>query len=78
MSLSQVSVRRPVLMTVMAIGVVLLGLYGASTLGVRKFPNVDSPIITVRTTYSGANAAVVESEVTEVLEAHGIQYKIFY
>lgn len=68
MSLSQVSVRRPVLMTVMAIGVVLLGLYGASTLGVRKFPNVDSPIITVRTTYSGANAAVVESEVTEVLE----------
>ena len=68
MSLSQVSVRRPVLMTVMAIGVVLLGLYGTSTLGVRKFPNVDSPIITVRTTYSGANAAVVESEVTEVLE----------
>ncbi len=68
MSLSQVSVRRPVLMTVMAIGVILLGLYGAFTLGIRKFPNVDSPIITVRTNYSGANAAVVESEVTEVLE----------
>ncbi len=68
MSLSQVSVRRPVLMTVMAIGVMLLGLYGISTLGVRKFPNADSPIITVRTSYSGANAAVVESEVTEVLE----------
>ena len=68
MSLSQVSVKRPVLMTVMAIGVILLGLYSMLTLGVRKYPSVDSPIITVHTTYSGANAAVVETEVTEILE----------
>ena len=68
MSLAQVSVRRPVLMTVLAIGTVLLGLFGAMSLGVREYPNVDSPIITVSTNYSGANAAVVEAEVTEILE----------
>jgi multidrug efflux pump subunit AcrB len=68
MSLAQVSVRRPVLMTVLAIGTVLLGLFGAMNLGVREYPNVDSPIITVSTNYSGANAAVVEAEVTEILE----------
>src|SRR5574344_992786 len=68
MSLAQTSIHRPVLMTVLALGTVLLGLFGAMHLGVRKYPNVDSPGITVRTTYSGANAAVVEAEVTEVLE----------
>ncbi|MDR1760655.1 MAG: efflux RND transporter permease subunit [Fibrobacter sp.] len=68
MSLSQVSIRRPVLMTVLAIGTMVLGFFGAMNLGIRKFPNVDSPVITVRTSYSGANAAVVESEVTEILE----------
>lgn len=68
MSLAQTSIHRPVLMTVLALGTVLLGLFGAMHLGVRKYPNVDSPVITVRTTYSGANAAVVEAEVTEVLE----------
>lgn len=68
MSLAQVSVRRPVLMTVLAIGVVLLGFFGLSNLGIREYPSVDSPVITVMTSYSGANAAVVEAEVTEVLE----------
>lgn len=68
MSISQVSVRRPVLMTVLAIGVILLGFFGFSNLGVREYPSVDSPVITVTTSYSGANAAVVEAEVTEVLE----------
>lgn len=68
MSLAQVSIRRPVLMTVLAIGVVLLGFFGFSNLGIREYPSVDSPVITVTTSYSGANAAVVEAEVTEVLE----------
>lgn len=69
MSFSTLSIRRPVLMTVMALGIVLIGAFGASNLGIREYPNVDSPIITVRTTYTGANAAVVETEVTEVIEA---------
>lgn len=69
MNFSTLSIRRPVLMTVMALGIVLVGLFGATNLGIREYPSVDSPIITVRTTYTGANAAVVETEVTEILEA---------
>ncbi|MBO7500597.1 MAG: efflux RND transporter permease subunit [Fibrobacterales bacterium] len=68
MNVAELSVRRPVLMTVLGIGVVLLGLLGFARLGVREYPNVDSPVITVTTAYDGANAAVVVSEVTEVLE----------
>lgn len=69
MNFSTLSIRRPVLMTVLALGIVLIGLFGAMNLGIREYPSVDSPIITVRTTYTGANAAVVETEVTEILEA---------
>ena len=56
-------------MTVMALVIILLGAFGASSLGVREYPNVDYPLIQVRTSYPGANAAVVEAEVTEILEA---------
>lgn len=69
MKFSTLSIRRPVLMTVLALGIVLIGAFGASNLGIREYPNVDSPIITVRTTYTGANASVVETEVTEIIEA---------
>ena len=69
MSVANLSVRRPVLMTVMALVIILLGTFGASNLGVREYPNVDYPLIQVRTSYPGANAAVVEAEVTEILEA---------
>ena len=69
MSVANLSVRRPVLMTVMALVIILLGAFGASNLGVREYPNVDYPLIQVRTSYPGANAAVVEAEVTEILEA---------
>jgi len=69
MSVANLSVRRPVLMTVLALVIILLGAFGASSLGVREYPNVDYPLIQVRTSYPGANAAVVEAEVTEILEA---------
>ena len=69
MSVANLSVRRPVLMTVMALVIILLGAFGATNLGVREYPNVDYPLIQVRTSYPGANAAVVEAEVTEILEA---------
>ncbi len=68
MSLSSISIRRPVLATVMSIVVVLFGLIGMTQLGVREFPSVDPPIITVSTGYPGANADVIESQITEPLE----------
>jgi len=68
MSLSSLSIRRPVLTIVMALAIVLFGGIGLSFLGVREYPAVDPPIITVSTSYTGANANVVESQITEPLE----------
>lgn len=68
MSLSSVSIRRPVLASVMSIAIVLFGIIGYSYLGIREYPSVDPPIITVSTSYTGANADVIESQITEPLE----------
>ncbi len=68
MSLSSLSIRRPVLAIVMSIAIVVLGLLGYTYLGVREYPSVDPPIITVSTNYTGANADVIESQITEPLE----------
>lgn len=68
MSLSAICIRRPVLTLVMSILVVLFGVIGFTYLGVREYPNVDPAIITVNTSYAGANAQVIESQITERLE----------
>ncbi|MFD0794501.1 efflux RND transporter permease subunit [Mucilaginibacter litoreus] len=68
MSLSSVSIKRPVLATVMSVAIVVFGIIGYKFLGVRDFPSVDPPIISVSTSYSGANADVIESQITEPLE----------
>jgi hydrophobe/amphiphile efflux-1 (HAE1) family protein len=68
MKLSSISINRPVLSIVMSLMVILFGGIGFSFLGVREYPSVDPPVITVRTSYTGANAAVIESQITEPLE----------
>jgi multidrug efflux pump len=68
MSLYSLSIRRPVLAIVMSTVVVLFGLIGFGELGVREFPSVDPPVITVSTNYRGANTDVIESQITEPLE----------
>ena len=68
MSLSATSIKRPVLAIVMSLAIVLFGFIGFSYLGVREYPAVDPPIITVSATYTGANAEVIESQITEPLE----------
>lgn len=67
-SLSTVSISRPVLAIVMSLGIVLFGFVGFTFLGVREFPSVDPPVITVTTSYVGANSDVIESQITEPLE----------
>jgi multidrug efflux pump len=67
-SLSSLSIRRPVLAIVLSLAIVLFGLIGLSFLGVREYPSVDAPIITVSTNYRGASAEVIESQITEPLE----------
>jgi multidrug efflux pump len=66
--LSTVSIQRPVLAMVMSMVIVLFGLIGFSYLGVREFPSVDPPTISVSTNYVGANADIIESQITEPLE----------
>jgi multidrug efflux pump len=68
MNLPSVCINRPVLSIVLSLLIVLFGVIGYSYLGVREYPNVDPPIITVSTSYTGANADVIESEITEPLE----------
>lgn len=68
MSLSTLSIKRPVLTLVLMTVVVLFGYIGFRELGVREYPSVDPPVITVSASYPGANADVIESQITEPLE----------
>ena len=68
MSLSTTSINRPVLTIVMNLLIILFGVIGFKYLGVREYPSIDPPVITVRTNYSGANADIIESQITEPLE----------
>ncbi len=68
MNISELSIRRPVLATVMTIIIILFGLIGYTSLGVREYPSVDNPVISVTCSYPGANADVIENQITEPLE----------
>ena len=74
-SLSTISINRPVLAIVMNLVILLFGFIGFKSLGVREFPSVDPPIINVRSSYPGANADIIQSQITEPLEKalNGIQ-----
>lgn len=67
-SLSAICIRRPVFATVMSLLLVLLGVVSFDRLSVREYPNIDPPIVLVTTTYPGASAEVIESQVSRVLE----------
>ncbi|HEX6180248.1 MAG TPA: efflux RND transporter permease subunit, partial [Chitinophagaceae bacterium] len=68
MNISELSLRRPVLAIVMNIIIVLFGAIGFTFLGVRDYPAIDPPNVSVRTSYPGANADIIESQITEPLE----------
>ncbi|MDR1865589.1 MAG: efflux RND transporter permease subunit [Bacteroidales bacterium] len=69
MSLASTSIKRPVMAIVMSLVVVIFGMIGVTSLPVREYPSVDPPIINVRTSYPGANAEIIDSQITEILEA---------
>lgn len=68
MNISELSIRRPVLSTVLTVIILLFGFIGYRYLGVREYPSVDNPIISVSCSYPGANADVIENQITEPLE----------
>ena len=68
MNISELSLRRPVLATVLNVMIVLFGIIGFTFLGIRDYPAIDPPNVSVSTSYPGANAEIVESQITEPLE----------
>ena len=68
MFLPELSIRRPVLATVMSLVIILLGVISFQRLSVREYPKIDTPVVSVRTVYKGASAQVVESQITQPLE----------
>ena len=68
MNISELSIRRPVLATVLTLIIVIFGVIGYTSLGVREYPSVDNPVISVNCSYPGANADVIENQITEPLE----------
>src|SRR5882724_6721779 len=68
MNISELSLKRPVLATVMNLMIILFGIVGFTFLAVRDYPAIDPPIITISTSYTGANPDIVESQITEPLE----------
>ena len=68
MNISELSLKRPVFATVMNIMIVLFGVVGFTFLAVRDYPAIDPPVISVNTSYTGANADIIESQITEPLE----------
>jgi len=75
MNLSELSIKRPVFAVVCSIVIIIFGIMGYSFLGVREYPAIDPPIVNVRCSYVGANAEIIEQQVTEVLEkaVNGVQ-----
>ncbi len=68
MNISELSLKRPVLATVMNLTIILFGVVGLSFLAVRDYPAIDPPLISVSTSYTGANSDIIESQITEPLE----------
>ncbi|WP_027855852.1 efflux RND transporter permease subunit [Marinobacterium jannaschii] len=68
MVLSEISIKRPVLATVMSILLLLIGAIAYDRLSVREYPKIDLPVVTVETTYPGASATIMESQITQVIE----------
>lgn len=68
MILSEISIKRPVLATVMSLLILLIGAVSYERLTVREYPKIDVPVVTVETQYPGASASIIESQVTQIIE----------
>lgn len=75
MNLSELSIKRPVFAVVCSIIIIIFGVIGYSYLGIREYPAIDPPVVNVRTSYIGANAEIIEQQITEPIEkaVNGVQ-----
>src|SRR3954468_24332881 len=68
MMLPEICIKRPVFATVLSLIILLIGMISYTRLSVREYPRIDEPVVSVSTTYRGASAEVVESQITKILE----------
>lgn len=68
MKISDISIKRPVFAIVLNILIILLGVVGLTRMSIREYPNIDLPVISIRTTYSGASPEIIETQVTKAIE----------
>ena len=68
MLLSDISIKRPVFASVVNLLLVVFGIVAVTFLSLREYPDVDPPIVSINTTYTGASAAIIESRITQLLE----------
>ncbi|MDO6593511.1 efflux RND transporter permease subunit [Neptuniibacter sp. 1_MG-2023] len=68
MVLSEISIKRPVLATVMSLLILLIGFISYDRLSIREYPKIDLPVVTVETNYPGASASIIETQVTQIIE----------
>ena len=68
MNISELSLKRPVMATVLNLAIILFGVVGYTFLAIRDYPAIDPAIVSVSTNYTGANPDIIESQVTEPLE----------
>ena len=76
MGLPSFSLRRPVFAIVINLAIILFGVIGFKFLGVREYPAIDPPVITVRTNYTGANADIIETQITEPWKKRSTALKV--
>ena len=75
MNISELSLRRPVLATVINMLIILFGVVGFTFLSVREYPAIDPPIVNVRTSYTGANSDIIETQITEPLKRRLMEFR---
>ena len=68
MTISELSIRRPVFATVLALLLLIIGVMAALRLSIREYPDISQPVVSINVNYRGANAAVIETRVTQVIE----------
>ena len=68
MTISELSIRRPVFATVLALLLLIIGVMAALRLSIREYPDISQPVVSINVNYRGANAAVIETSVTQVIE----------
>ena len=77
MHISEITVHRPVLATVISLFLVLIGLVSYDKISIREYPDIDKPVVTVNTVYRGASAEIIERDITQLIPDKGAEIVLY-